>query len=84
MEELKKSLRHRQKIIKLADNSEAGWLAVKEYHTEELAQGRALMQKKQNTFKRAEKAKNSSNASSYRSGDDRELFRGMFTALIYI
>ena len=37
MEELRKSLRHRQKIIKLADNSEAGWLAVKEYQTEELA-----------------------------------------------
>ena len=30
VEELKKSLRHRQKIIKLADKSEAGWLAVKE------------------------------------------------------
>lgn len=80
MEELKKSLR--QKIIKLADNSEAGWLAVKEYRTEELAQGRALTQKKQNAFKRAEKAKNS-NASRYRTGDDRELCRGMFTALFY-
>ncbi|PFX34791.1 hypothetical protein AWC38_SpisGene376 [Stylophora pistillata] len=37
VEEQKKSLRHRQKIIKLADKSEAGWLAVKEYQTEELA-----------------------------------------------
>ena len=33
---MRKKLRHRQKIIKLADNSEAGWLAVKEYQTEEL------------------------------------------------
>ena len=30
-EELRNSSRHRQKIIKLADKSEAGWLAVKEY-----------------------------------------------------
>ena len=36
MEELRKNLRLRQKIIKLADKSEAGWLAVKEYQTEEL------------------------------------------------
>ena len=35
VEELRKNLRHRQKIIKLADKSEAGWLAVKEYHTED-------------------------------------------------
>ena len=35
--ELSKNLKRRQKIIKLADKSEAGWLAVKEYLTEELA-----------------------------------------------
>ena len=35
--ELSKSLKRRQKIIKLAEKSEAGWLAVKEYQTEELA-----------------------------------------------
>ena len=29
--ELSKNLKRRQKIIKLADKSEAGWLAVKEY-----------------------------------------------------
>ena len=29
VEELKESLRHRQKIMKLTDKSEAGWLAVK-------------------------------------------------------
>ncbi|PFX12038.1 hypothetical protein AWC38_SpisGene24063, partial [Stylophora pistillata] len=87
VEELKKSLRHRQKIIKLADKSEAGWLAVKEHQTEELAndsedekrikksQERALKQKKQNAFKRTEKARNSSNAPSSRSGDDMRLFR---------
>ncbi|XP_068691079.1 uncharacterized protein [Montipora foliosa] len=96
VEELKKSLRHRQKIITLADKSEAGWLAVKEYQTEELAsdsknekrikkaQERALKQKKQNAFKRSEKAKNSSNASSSRSGDDRMLFRGTLIALSLI
>ena len=93
VEELRKSLRHRQKIIKLADNSEAGWLAVKEYQTEELAsdsedenrikktQERALKKKKQDAFRRAEKSKNSSSASSARSGDDRMLFRGMLIAL---
>ena len=37
VEELRNSLRHRQKIIKLADKSDAGWLAVKEYQTEVLA-----------------------------------------------
>ena len=96
VEELRKNLRHRQKIIKLADKSEAGWLAVKEYQTEELAsdsedekrikkaQERALKKKKQNGLKRAEKSKNSSSASSTRSGDDRMLFRGMLTALSLI
>ncbi|XP_068706348.1 uncharacterized protein [Montipora foliosa] len=96
VEELKKSLRHRQRIIKLADKSEAGWLAVKEYQTEELAsdsedekrmknaQEKSLKQKKQNAFKRSEKAKNSSNASSSRFGDDRMLFRGMLIALSLI
>ena len=93
VEELRKGLRHRQKIIKLADKSEAGWLAVKEYQTEELAsdsedekrikkaQERALKKKKQDAFKRAEKSRNSSSASSARSGDDRMLFRGMLIAL---
>jgi len=59
-------LRHHQKIIKLADKSEAGWLAVKEYEAEELAsdsddkkrirkaQERAL-KKKQDAFKKGEK-----------------------------
>ena len=96
MEELKKCLRHRQKITKLADKREVGWLPVKEYQTEELvsdsedekrikkAQERALKQKKQNAFKRTEKLKNSSNASTSRSGDDRILFRGMLIALSLI
>ena len=37
LEVLRKSLRHPQKIIKLADKSKAGWLAVKQYEAEELA-----------------------------------------------
>ena len=86
VEELRKNLRHRQKIIKLADKSEAGWLAVKEYQTEELAsdsedekrikkaQERALKKEKQNGLERAEKSKNSFSASSTRSGDDRMFF----------
>ena len=48
------------------------------------AQERALKQKKQNAFKRTEKAKNSFNAPSSRSGDDRRLFRGMLIALSLI
>ena len=35
--ELSKNLKHGHKVIKLADKSEADWLAVKEYQTEELA-----------------------------------------------
>ena len=93
MEELKESLRHRPKIIKLADESEAGWLAVKEHQIEKLAsdsddekrikkaQERAVKQKKQIAFKRTE---NSYNASSSRSGNDRMLLRGMLIALSLI
>jgi len=58
----RKSLRHHQKMIKLADKSKASWLAVKEYQTEELAsdsedekrikkaQERALKKKKEDAF----------------------------------
>ncbi|PFX21465.1 Adrenodoxin, mitochondrial [Stylophora pistillata] len=95
VEELQKSLRHRQNIIKLARKSEAGWLAVKEYQTEELAndsedekrieksQERALKQKKQNAFKRTEEARNSSNAPSSRSCDDMRLFRAPRTTSLF-
>ena len=33
--QLNKRLKRRQKISKLADKSEGGWLAVKEYQTED-------------------------------------------------
>ena len=93
VEDLRKSLRHRQKIIKLADKSEAGWLAVKEYEAEELAsdsddekrirkaQERALKKKKQNAFKKSEKNKTPLSAHTSRAADDRSLFRGMLLAL---
>ena len=85
----RKRLRHCQKIIKLADKSEAGWLAVKEYEAEELAsdlddekrirkaQERALKKKKQNAFKKSEKNKTPLSALTSRAADDRSLFRGM-------
>ena len=84
-----KSLHHRQKIIKLADKSEAGWLAVKEYRTEDLAsdsddekrikkaQERALKKKKQNASKRQEKDRTTGSFPRARAGDDRMLFRGI-------
>jgi hypothetical protein len=93
VEGLRKSLRHRQKIIKLADKSEAGWLAVKEYEAEELAsdsddekrirkaQERALKKKKQNAFKKSEKNKTPLSAHTSRAADDRSLFRGMLLPL---
>ncbi|XP_068734144.1 uncharacterized protein [Montipora capricornis] len=88
--ELSKNLKRRQKIIKLADKSEAGWLAVKEYQTEELAsdsedekrirkaQERALKKKKQNVSRKQDRDRNSSlGASRFRAtNDDRMLFRG--------
>ena len=92
VEDLRKSLRHRQKIIKLADKSEAGWLAVKEYEAEELAsdsddekrirkaQKRALKKKKQNAFKKSEKNKAPLSAHTSRASDDRSLFRGVLLA----
>ena len=93
--ELSKNLKRRQKIIKLADKSEAGWLAVKEYQTEELAsdsedekrirkaQERALKKKKQNVSRKQDRDRNSSlGASRFRAtNDDRMLFRGIVLAL---
>ena len=67
------SLKHRQKVIKLANKSEAGWLVVKEYyHTEVLASGsedekqickaqeKALKKKKHNASKKVDGERNSS------------------------
>ena len=93
--ELSKNLKRRQKIIKLADKSEAGWLAVKEYQTEELAsdsenekrirkaQERALKKKKHNVSRKQDRDRNSSlGASRFRAtNDDRMLFRGIVLAL---
>ena len=86
--ELSKSLKRRQKIIKLPDKSEAGWLAVKEYQSEELAsdsedekgirkaQERALKKKKQNASKKVERERNSSLGTTRFRGtsDNRTLF----------
>ena len=93
--ELSKNLKRRQKIINLADKSEAGWLAAKEYQTEELAsdsgdekrirkaQDRALKKKKQNVSKKKDRDRNSSlGASCFRTtNDDRMLFRGIVPTL---
>ena len=75
--------------------SEAGWLAVKEYQTEELASDseeekrirkahkRALKKKKQNVSRKQDWDRNSSlDASRFRAtNDDRTLFRGTVLAL---
>ena len=92
VEVLRKSLRHRQKIIKLADKSKAGWLAVKQYEAEGLAsisddekrirkaQERAMKKKKQNALEKSEKNKNPLSTLTSRAADDRSLFRGMLLA----
>ena len=94
--ELSRNLKRRQKIIKLDDKSEAGWLAVKEYQTEELAsdsedekrirkaQERSLKKKKkQNVSKKHDRDRNLSlGASRFRATqDDGMLFRGIVLSL---
>lgn len=89
--ELSKSLKRRQKISKLADKSEDGWLTVKEYQTEELASGSeeekrirkaqegALKKKKQNASMKQDRERNSSvGISRFRAiNDDRTPFWGI-------
>lgn len=89
-------LKQRQKKIKLADKSEAGWLAVKEYETEELAsdsddeqrirkaQKSALQKRRQNALKQ-DKVRKATSTWSSTSGDtrssDRTFFRGTLDVL---
>lgn len=85
-------IRKRQKLIKLADKSDAGWLVVQEYELEELAdssedyekrikkaQDNTSRKKRQmaSTIKKARLDQGaSSSATATRNSNDRQLFRG--------
>ena len=89
LETTQKSLRQRQKKIELADKSEAGWLAVKEYEADELAsdcedekrirkaQATALRKKNQSRQQRSSSQPNKA-TQSYRlnASSDNQLLRG--------
>ena len=80
------SIQKRQKLIKLADKSEAGWLAVDEYESDELAddseddkkirraQDKAVRKKKQLLLSRSKRQRTSSQNPG--RPEDRQLFRG--------
>ena len=80
------SIQKRQKLIKLADKSEAGWLAVDEYESDELAddseddkkiqraQDKAVRKKKQLLLSRSKRQRTSSQNTG--RPEDRQLFRG--------
>ena len=93
------SLRKRQKKIKLADKSEAGWLVVKEYEAEELAsnsEDEKRIRKAQTTALRKKSKAANEWAKSRRyvspdsprpprfDPDDKQFFRGEYINIIYI
>ena len=98
LDSIKKTIQQRQKKIKLADKSEAGWLAVKEYEAEELAndsgdekrikkaQERALRKKKQDSAKKQKSRTPSSSFqcsnANWRPRDDKLLFRGKYSCAL--
>ena len=81
------AIQKRQKLIKLADKSEAGWLAVEEYESDELAdnsddekrikkaQDKATRKKKQLAFARAKRQKVAPQQITPQP-QDKQLFRG--------
>ena len=81
------AVQKRQKLIKLADKSEAGWLAVEEYESDELAddsddekrikkaQEKASRKKKQMGLARTKRQKVAPALSAYQARDQ-QLFRG--------
>ena len=80
-------IQKRQKLIKLADKSEAGWLAVEEYESDELAdnsddekhikkaQDKATRKKKQLAFARAKRQKVALQQITLQP-QDKQLFQG--------
>ena len=82
------AIQKRQKLIKIADKSEAGWMAVDEYETDELAddsadekrirkaQDKAVRKKKQMVSNRAKRMKSNYESSAVVDSRDRQLFRG--------
>ena len=80
------SIQKRQKLIKLADKSEAGWLVVDEYESDELAddseddkkirraQDKAVRKKKQLLLSRSKRQRTSSPNNG--RPEDQQLFRG--------
>ena len=87
IENIIQQIQKRQKLIKLADKSEAGWLVVEEYEQEELAedsddekrirkaQAQALKKRKQNLQTKSTKRPRFDRPHDH-ANDDRQLFRG--------
>ena len=87
IENIIQQIQKRQKLIKLADKSEAGWLVVEEYEQEELAedsddekrirkaQAQALKKRKHNVQTKSTKRLRFDCQHDH-ANDDRQLFRG--------
>lgn len=87
-------IQKRQKLIKLADKSEAGWLVVDEYESDELAenseddkkirkaQDKAVRKKKQMQQARSKRQRTNPSSSTMVRPEDQQLFRG--TLLIFL
>ena len=83
-------IQKRQKLIKLADKSEAGWLIVDEYESDELAedseddkkirkaQDKAARKKKQLLQTRNKRQRTNYSGSTIVRPEDRQLFRGNY------
>ena len=90
-QEALKLIQKRQKLIKLADKSEGGWLVVQEYESDELAdnsedekkikkaQEKGSKKRKQQLQAKAAKKPRYYHAATTARPDDRQLFRGIVT-----
>lgn len=89
-------IKKRQKLIKLADKSEAGWLAVQEYESDELAddsedekrikkaQDKAARKKKQSQQAKNKRPRANPPVITNLRPEDRQLFRGNCPLSLYI
>ena len=89
------AIQKRQKLIKLADKSEAGWMAVEEYESDELAddsddakrikkaQEKAARRKKQIQLNRVKRQKTDPPVAGSQNRD-KQLFRGIFFLSFFV
>ena len=84
-DEADKLIRQRQKKIKLADKSEAGWLAVKEYEADELASDSemrsesAMRKRRQTALKEKTRAHSTPYPNNNCVANDQLFFRGSYS-----